>query len=86
MSARWWEAQARLGPARNRCGTPGAASLVGQVASAVEGGLDLEATQSAVALGTYRERLAGDDPIARRAWDNFTIERAWLEARGELPD
>ncbi len=40
-------------------------------------------------LGTYRQQLAGDDPIAGRAWDNFmppTIERAWLEARGELPD
>ncbi len=64
-------------------------ALVGQTAAAAERGLDLEATQAAVDLATYRERLAGNDPIAGRAWDNFippTIERAWLEARGELPD
>jgi len=64
-------------------------ALVEQVGSAVERDLDLEATQAAIDLGSYRERLAGDDPIAGRAWDNFipaTIERAWLEARGELPD
>jgi glyoxylase-like metal-dependent hydrolase (beta-lactamase superfamily II) len=64
-------------------------SLVAQTAAAAERGLDLEATQAAVDLDTYRRRLAGDDPIAGRAWDNFippTIERAWLEARGELPD
>ncbi len=64
-------------------------SLSGQVGAAVERGLELEATQQSVDLGSYRERLAGDDPIAGRAWDNFipaTIERAWLQARGELPD
>ena len=64
-------------------------SLVAQVGAAVADGLDLEATQARVDLGTYRQRLAGDDPIAGRAWDNFippTVERAWLEARGELPD
>ena len=64
-------------------------SIVAQVTSAVDDGLDLEATREAVELETYRRRLAGDDPIAGRAWQNFippTIERAWLEARGELPD
>jgi len=64
-------------------------SLVDQVGSAVERGLDLEATQAAVELGMYRQRLAGNDPIAGRAWENFippTVERAWLEARGELDD
>lgn len=64
-------------------------SMIGQVGSAVERELDLEATQAAVDLASYREKLAGDDPVAGRAWTNFippTIERAWLEARGELPD
>ncbi len=64
-------------------------SLNGQIAAAVERGLDLEATQAAVDLASFRARLAGEDPVAGRAWDNFippTIERAWLEARGELPD
>lgn len=65
------------------------ASIVVQVDSAVERGLDLEATQEAVELEGFKEVLAGDDPIAQRAWDNFvpaTVERAWYEARGELPD
>jgi glyoxylase-like metal-dependent hydrolase (beta-lactamase superfamily II) len=64
-------------------------SMVSQVASAVERSFDLEATQSTVDLASYRQQLAGDDPIAGRAWENFipaTIERAWLEAHGELPD
>ena len=64
-------------------------SLTGQVAAAVERGLDIEATQAAVDLASFRAHLAGEDPVAGRAWDNFippTIERAWLEARGELPD
>ena len=64
-------------------------SLVDQTAAAAARGLDLEAVREAVDLAAYRQRLAGDDPIAGRAWDNFippTIERAWLEARGELAD
>ena len=64
-------------------------SIVAQVTTAVADDLDLEATRAAVDLSSYRDELAGDDPIAGRAWDNFippTVERAWLEARGELPD
>jgi glyoxylase-like metal-dependent hydrolase (beta-lactamase superfamily II) len=64
-------------------------SLVDQVSSSVARDLDLEATQETVDLAGYRDQLAGNDAIAGRAWDNFippTIERAWLEARGELPD
>ena len=64
-------------------------AITAQVAAAVDQGLDLEATGERVDLAGYRRRLAGDDPVAGRAWENFipaTIERAWLEARGELPD
>lgn len=64
-------------------------SLTRQVGAAVERDLDLEATRAAVDLESFRARLAGEDPVAGRAWDGFippTIERAWLEARGELPD
>lgn len=65
------------------------ASIVVQVDSAVERGLDLESTQEAMELEGFKEALVGDDPVAGRAWGSFipaTIERAWYEARGELPD
>ena len=52
-------------------------------------GTGLDELQASLDLDRYRRTLAGDDPIANRAFDQFvppTIERAWLEARGELPD
>jgi glyoxylase-like metal-dependent hydrolase (beta-lactamase superfamily II) len=66
-------------------------SLVERVDDAVERGLDLEGTQAELepALASLRLRLVGDDETAARAWNNFipaTIERAWLDARDELPD
>jgi glyoxylase-like metal-dependent hydrolase (beta-lactamase superfamily II) len=64
-------------------------AIVDQVASAVADGAHLETTQQRVELGRFRRLLVGDDAVAAPAWEAFvpaTIERAWLEARGELPD
>jgi glyoxylase-like metal-dependent hydrolase (beta-lactamase superfamily II) len=64
-------------------------SIVEQVDAAIESGDDLEATKQKVNLDTFREQLTGDDATATRAFESFipaTIERAYLEARGELPD
>lgn len=64
-------------------------AIVEQTASAVAAGADLETTRAAVELAPFRAALVGDDAVAARAWDAFvpaTIERAWLEARGELGD
>jgi len=64
-------------------------SIVEQVAVAVAAGADLDVTQARVELERFHRALVGDDTAAARAWDAFvpaTIERAWLEARGELPD
>lgn len=50
------------------------------VGEAVENGLDLEATRSTIDLASLRERLAGSDELAGRAFDDFvpaTIERAF---------
>ena len=63
-------------------------SIVEQVNAAVADGADLEATQSRVDLSEFHDKLVTDD-VAQRNYDHFmpgTIERAWLEARGELPD
>lgn len=63
-------------------------SLVEQVDAAVDRELDLEATRSTVDLEPFRRDLVGDDPVAARVWEPFiqpTIERVWLESRGELP-
>lgn len=55
---------------------------------AVARGLDLEGTRAAVDLSAFRERFAGGDDLKGRAFDAFfatpAVERAWLEARGEL--
>jgi len=64
-------------------------SIVEQVAVAVAAGTPLEATQTQIDLDRFRRALVGDDAVAVRAWEAFipaTVERAWLEARGELPD
>ncbi|MDX1384551.1 MAG: MBL fold metallo-hydrolase, partial [Thermoanaerobaculia bacterium] len=63
-------------------------SLVEQVDEAVERELEIEGTRAAVDLEPFRRELVGDDPVAARVWEPFiqpTIERAWLESRGELP-
>lgn len=64
-------------------------SMVSQVSQAVEAGKSLEETHDAVDLNEFRAVLVGDDEVAARNFDFFvpaTIERAWLESRGELPD
>ncbi|MEZ5331933.1 MAG: MBL fold metallo-hydrolase [Thermoanaerobaculia bacterium] len=64
-------------------------SLVDQVRRAVAEGADLATTQERVDLEALRRSWVGEDEVAARTWDAFipaTIERAWLEARGELAD
>jgi glyoxylase-like metal-dependent hydrolase (beta-lactamase superfamily II) len=63
-------------------------STLSQAKDAVAKGLDLEATRKAVNLASFRERFAKGDDLKGRAFDAFyatpAVERAWLEARGEL--
>jgi cyclase len=63
-------------------------STLAQATDAVAKGLDLEATRKAVDLSGFRRRFAGDHEAKGRAFDAFfsapAVERAWLEARGEL--
>jgi len=64
-------------------------TIVDGVRKAVEEGLSLEETKKRVVLVRHQLALAGIDETARRAFAEFvpaTVERAWLEARGELPD
>ena len=64
-------------------------AIVAQVAQAVAARQSLEDTQKSVDLTEFRAALVGDDELTARNYDFFvpaTIERAWLEARGELPD
>ena len=59
-----------------------------QAKDAVAKGMDLEATRKAVDLSAIRQRFTRGDPAIERAFDAFfiapAVERAWLEARGEL--
>lgn len=63
-------------------------STLQQARDAVAKGLDLEATRKAVNLSAFRERFTRGDAAIGRAFDAFfitpAVERAWLEARGEL--
>ena len=63
-------------------------STLSQAKAAVAKGLDLEATRKAVDLSSFRERFTKGDVAVGRAFDSFfvapAVERAWLEARGEL--
>lgn len=59
-------------------------AIVQQVDEAVAAGLDLEATQARLELEEFRAALAGEDELARRAFDDFvpaTIEQAYHERR-----
>jgi glyoxylase-like metal-dependent hydrolase (beta-lactamase superfamily II) len=63
-------------------------SILEQVNAAVAEGADLDSTKQRVDLSEFHDTLVTDD-VAQRNFDRFmpeTIERAWLEARGELPD
>ncbi|MBC7897808.1 MAG: MBL fold metallo-hydrolase [Cytophagaceae bacterium] len=63
-------------------------STLAQARAAVAKGLDLEATRKAVDLSAYRTRFVRGDSAVAGAFDAFylapAVERAWLEARGEL--
>lgn len=68
-------------------------SMVSAARKAVDSELDLEAAQEAFVgseeVAALRAQLAGDDPIAGKNFDHFVpsgFERAYLEAKGELPD
>jgi len=61
-------------------------ALVTQVTAAAEAGQSLESTVTGISLDSWRDLLASDD-IAALFFDQAlgeAIERAWLEARGEL--
>lgn len=64
------------------------ASTLSQARTAVAKGLNLEATRRAVDLSVLRDRFTRGDPARQRAFDAYfvqpAVERAWLEARGEL--
>lgn len=59
-----------------------------QAKAAVAKGMDLEATRKAVDLSAMRQRFTQGNDAIGRAFDAFfiapAVERAWLEARGEL--
>ena len=59
-----------------------------QAREAVAKGLDLAATRKAVDLAGFRQRFSKGAEAIGRAFDAFfaapAVERAWLEARGEL--
>lgn len=63
-------------------------STLSQAKAAVAKGQDLETTRKSVDLSQFRERFSKGDVAIGRAFDAFfitpAVERAWLEARGEL--
>ncbi len=63
-------------------------STLARARSAVGRGLDLEATRKAVDLSDLRRRFVEPEEKRGRSFDAFfitpAVERAWLEARGEL--
>jgi cyclase len=63
-------------------------STLKQAQDAVKKGLSLEDTRKAVDLESFRQKMAGDDPVRSRAFTDYyvtpAVERAYLEAKGEL--
>lgn len=63
------------------------ASLVAQVRGAAKRGLSYEETRKVVNLESFRERLAGDDPVRKGVFADSilrsAIELAYKEAKGE---
>ena len=59
-----------------------------QARAAVAKGLDLEATRKAIDFASFRQRFTGGERARIQAFDVYfvqpAVERAWLEARGEL--
>jgi cyclase len=64
-------------------------TTLAQVKRSVAEGKDLEATRRAMSLDALRRQFTGDDALRIRAFNGFFVtpatQRAWLEARGELP-
>jgi cyclase len=64
--------------------------LVARVKTEVARGATLEAVQKTVTLEDWKKELAGDDPLAQRAFDAYfvqpAVERAYRQAKGELSD
>lgn len=61
-------------------------AIVDGARASAKAGHDLERTVESIDLEKFRAALAGEDALASRMFDAFippTIERAWLEARGE---
>lgn len=66
-------------------------SIVAQVRDAVAKGLSLDDTEKAVNVQSFRERVAATTqppmtPAAFKARVDGVVERAYLEAKGELKD
>jgi glyoxylase-like metal-dependent hydrolase (beta-lactamase superfamily II) len=63
-------------------------AILEQARDAVRKGYDLAATRRSVSIDSLRARFTGGDSLRARVFDaNFTtpaVERAWLEARGDL--
>lgn len=63
-------------------------STLQQAQDAVKKGLSLEDTRKAVDLESFRQKMAGGDPVRDRAFTDYyvtpAVERAYLEAKGEL--
>lgn len=61
--------------------------LVARVKTEVAAGATLEAVQKKVTLDDWKKELAGDDPLAQRAFDAYfvqpAVERAYRQAKGE---
>ena len=64
-------------------------TTLAQTKRAVAEGKDLEATRRAMSLDALRRQFTGDDALRIRAFNAFFVtpatQRAWSEARGELP-
>ena len=64
-------------------------SLVDQARIAATKGMTIEQARSTISLAAFRDRMTKGDPLAQQMFDgNFpdAIDRAYLEARGELKD
>ena len=63
-------------------------SLVTQVNDAVKRGVTLEDTKKAINLESFRQRLAGDDPVRKGVFADSilreAVERAYKAAKGEI--
>lgn len=65
-------------------------SIADQARRAVAEGLTLEQTRERIDLEPFRQEFAGEDPVRRRAFDDYfaasVVASAWREAKGEPID